>query len=118
MSGYYYYYFVCISGSPDRSTHDGEQHLVYLFNFSSIFVSCFAVAFTICISYKLSLYDVRFFEILAETEIDHKGPNWTFLTLKMIFRVIPNFHILGHDWIHNKKVHDAINLGSTSLLLE
>ena len=26
-------------------------------------------------------------EILAE--IDHKGPNWTFLTLKMTFRVIP-----------------------------
>ena len=26
-------------------------------------------------------------EILAE--IDNKGPNWTFLTLKMTFRVIP-----------------------------
>ena len=26
-------------------------------------------------------------EILAE--IDHKGPNWTFLTLQMTFRVIP-----------------------------
>ena len=26
-------------------------------------------------------------EILAE--IDHKGPNWTFRTLKMTFRVIP-----------------------------
>ena len=26
-------------------------------------------------------------EILAE--IDHKGPNWTFLTLKMTFRLIP-----------------------------
>ena len=26
-------------------------------------------------------------EILAE--IDHKGPNWTFLTFKMTFRVIP-----------------------------
>ena len=26
-------------------------------------------------------------EILAK--IDHKGPNWTFLTLKMTFRVIP-----------------------------
>ena len=26
-------------------------------------------------------------EILAE--IDHKGPNWTFWTLKMTFRVIP-----------------------------
>ena len=21
-----YYYFVCVSGSPDRSTHDGELH--------------------------------------------------------------------------------------------
>ena len=26
-------------------------------------------------------------EILAK--IDHKGPKWTFLTLKMTFRVIP-----------------------------
>ena len=40
-------------------------------------------------------------EILAE--IDHKGPNWTFLTLKMTFRVIPYLHILGQDWFHNKK---------------
>ena len=23
-----YYYFVCVSGSPDRSTHDGELHLI------------------------------------------------------------------------------------------
>ena len=28
------------------------------------------------------------YEILAQ--IDHKGPNWTFLTLKMTFRVIPH----------------------------
>ena len=40
-------------------------------------------------------------EILAE--IDHKGPNWTFLTLKMTFRVISYFHILGQDWFHNKE---------------
>ena len=29
-----------------------------------------------------------YFEILAQ--IYHKGPNWTFLKLKMTFRVIPN----------------------------
>ena len=40
-------------------------------------------------------------EILAE--IDHKGPNWTFLTLKMTFRVIPYLHILGQVWFHNKE---------------
>ena len=33
-------------------------------------------------------------EILAQ--IDHKGPNWTFLTLKMAFRVIPH---LSYVWI-------------------
>ena len=96
--------------------------------------------FTICISYKLSSYDVPGFSVTAPwafiwfldgnenkvdisivgtngkfflinahgvlrrmgaateipgtvseilAEIDHKGPNWTFLTLKMTFRVIP-----------------------------
>ena len=45
-------------------------------------------------------------EILAE--IDHKGPNWTFRTLKITIRVIG---------FTTKKLHDAINLGSTSLLL-
>ena len=54
-------------------------------------------------------------EILAQ--IDHKGPNWTFLTLKMTFRVISHLHILGQYWFHNKEVTcDAINLSSTSLL--
>ena len=32
-------------------------------------------------------------DILAQ--IDHKGPNLTFLTLKSTFRAIPHFHILG-----------------------
>ena len=36
---------MCISGSPDRATHDGELRLVLLFIFSSIFLSRFAVAF-------------------------------------------------------------------------
>ena len=30
---------MCISGSPDRATHDGELRLVLLFIFSSIFLS-------------------------------------------------------------------------------
>ena len=55
-------------------------------------------------------------EILAE--IDHKGPNWTFLTLKMTFRVIPylSYFRAGLGFT-TKKLHDAINLGSTLLLL-
>ena len=53
-------------------------------------------------------------EILAE--IDHKGPNWTFLTLKMTFRVIPYLSYFRAGFT-TKKPHDAINLGSTSLLL-
>ena len=40
-------------------------------------------------------------EILAE--IDHKGQNWTFLTLKMTLEWFHTFHILGQDWFHNKK---------------
>ena len=55
-------------------------------------------------------------EILAE--IDHKGPNWTFLTLKMTFRVIPYLSYFRAGLVsQQKKLHDAINLGSTSLLL-
>ena len=55
-------------------------------------------------------------EILAE--IDHKGPNWTFLTLKMTFRVIPYLsYFTGRIGFTTKKLHDAINLGSISLLL-
>ena len=38
-------------------------------------------------------------EIFAQ--VDYKGPNWTFLTLQMTFRVIP--HFLGHDWFHTKE---------------
>ena len=55
-------------------------------------------------------------EILAE--IDHKGPNWTFLTLIMTFRVIPYLSYFRAGLVsQQKKLHDAINLGSTSLLL-
>ena len=55
-------------------------------------------------------------EILAK--IDHKGPNWTFLTLKMTFRVIPYLSYFRAGLVSStKKLHDAINLGSTSLLL-
>ena len=36
---------MCVSGSPNRSTHDGELHLIYFCIFSIIFVSCFAVVF-------------------------------------------------------------------------
>ena len=39
-------------------------------------------------------------EILAE--IDHKCPNWTFLTFKMTLNWIHTFHILGQNWFHNK----------------
>ena len=52
-------------------------------------------------------------EILAE--IDHKGPNWTFQTLKMTFRVIPYLSYYRTGLV--SQLHDAINLGSTSFLL-
>ena len=55
-------------------------------------------------------------EILAK--IDHKGPNRTFLTLKMTFREIQHLSYFRIGLVsHQKKMHDAINLGSTSLLL-
>ena len=57
-------------------------------------------------------------EILAE--IDHKGPNWTFLTLIMTFGVIPYLSYFRAGLVSKKKkkkLHDAINLGNTSLLL-
>ena len=38
------------------------------------------------------------FEILAQ--IDHQGPNWTFLNLKMTFRVIPHLSC-EQDRLHN-----------------
>ena len=55
-------------------------------------------------------------EILAE--IDHKGPNWTILTSKMITRVIPylSYFMKGIGFT-TKKLHDEINLDNTSLLL-
>ena len=59
-------------------------------------------------------------EILAE--IDHKGPNWTFLTLKMTFisklenDLFHTFHIYKIGFT-TKKLHNALNLGSTLLLL-
>ena len=40
-------------------------------------------------------------EIFAE--IDNKGPNWTFLTLKMTLELFHTFHILGQDSFHNKE---------------
>ena len=52
-------------------------------------------------------------EILAE--IDHKGPNWTFLTLIMTFRVIPYLSYFRAGLVSQQKSY--INLGSTSLLL-
>ena len=55
-------------------------------------------------------------EILAP--IDHEGPNWTFLTLKMTFILILHLSYFKTGLIsHQRKLNDAINLGSTSLLL-
>ena len=55
-------------------------------------------------------------EILAE--IDHKGPNWTFLTLKITFRVIPYLSYFRAGLVSQQKSYMMqINLGSTSLLL-
>ena len=48
-------------------------------------------------------------EILAE--IDNKGPNWTFLTLKMTFRVIPYLSYFGQDWFHNKEATGCNKFG-------
>ena len=42
---------------------------------------------TICYFIQTFIIRCTVSEILAK--IDHKGPNWTFLTLKMTFRVIP-----------------------------
>ena len=58
-------------------------------------------------------------EILAE--IDHKCPNRTFVTLQMTFKLIPclSYFMTFYDSIGftTNKLHDAINLGSTSLPL-
>ena len=57
--------------------------------------------------YFIQTFIIRFIvsEILAE--IDHKGQNWTFLTLKMTFRVIPYLSYfragIPQDWFHNKQ---------------
>ena len=50
-------------------------------------------------------------------QIDHKGPNCTFLTLKMTFRVIPVLIFLDRIAFTPKKLHEAINLDITSSLL-
>ena len=42
-------------------------------------------------------------------------PNWTFLTLKMTFRVLPHLSYFRIGLV-SQKIHDAIHLGSTSLL--
>ena len=68
--------------------------------------------------YFIQTFNIRCIvsEILAE--IDHKGPNWTFLTLKITFRVIPYLPYFRAGLVsEKKKLHDAINLGSTLLLL-
>ena len=55
-------------------------------------------------------------EILAE--IDHKGPNWTFLTLKITFRVIPYLSYFRARLVSQRRSYMMqYNLGSTSLLL-
>ena len=69
------------------------------------------------LSYELNLIiRCTVSEILAV--IDHKGPNWTFLTLKMTFRVIPYLSYFRTRLVSQqlKKLHDAIHLGSTLLL--
>ena len=77
-------------------------------------VSWKALYDTICVSYKLSSYDVPFSEILVEKY--HKGPNWNFLALKMTFKLIPYLsYFRDRIGFTTKKLHDAINLGSTSL---
>ena len=55
-------------------------------------------------------------EILAQ--IDHKVPNWTFLTLKMTFKMTRYHSKLRTVLVSPpKKLHYAIKLGSTSVLL-
>ena len=52
------------------------------------------------------------------TQIDHQGPNWTFLTLEMTCRVIPHLSFFYDRIIcTTKKLNDAIHLSSTSLPL-
>ena len=36
-------------------------------------------------------------------QIDHNGPNLTLLTLKITFRVLRTFHILGKDWFYTEE---------------
>ena len=54
---------------------------------------------TIFISYKLLIIRCTVSEILAE--IDYKGPNWTFRTLKMTFRVIPYLYLT--TWLDSQQ---------------
>ena len=45
-----------------------------------------------CVTYYMCFiqtFIIRFTVSEILVDIDHKGPNWTFLTLKMTFRVIP-----------------------------
>ena len=53
-------------------------------------------------------------------QIDHKCPNWTFLTLKITFRVIQRLSYFRIRLVSHQRrylVHDEITLGSTSLPL-
>ena len=52
----------------------------------------------IYVNWKIFLWLYMRF-ILAQ--IDHKGPNWTFLTLKMTFRVIPHLSYL-QIWLYRE----------------
>ena len=45
-------------------------------------------------------------EILAE--IDHKGPNWTFRTLKMTFRVIQYLSYYRGGWMGGSRIRYSI----------
>ena len=54
-------------------------------------------------------------EILAQ--IDYKGPNWTILTLKMTFRVIPHLSYFRTEFVSHQSSHTMQYLDSTSLLL-
>ena len=70
-----------------------------------------------CFIYTLVIHVACTVSVIV-VQIDHKGPNWTFLALKLTFRVmVHTFRILAQALFTPKKLHDAIHFGSTSLLM-
>ena len=56
-------------------------------------------------------------EILAKMDNKVKGPNYTFLTLKVTYKLTLTSLIQGQYQDNPKKVHGEIQLGRTSVLL-